>query len=77
MIPVTKTFFPPIEDYQNQIERIWKNKWLTNNGALIKELTANIKSFLSVDFMIPMTNVTLPIQIALNALAKLWSVSLR
>ncbi|MDA7706976.1 DegT/DnrJ/EryC1/StrS family aminotransferase [Flavobacteriaceae bacterium] len=69
MINVTQTFFPPIEDYQNQILRIWKNKWLTNNGELSKELTASIKSYLGVDFIIPMTNGTLPLQIALNALA--------
>jgi hypothetical protein len=36
MIPVTKSFFPPIVDYQVQVQRIWKNQWLTNNGDCIK-----------------------------------------
>ena len=33
MINVTKTFFPPIEEFNKQIERIWKNQWLTNSVA--------------------------------------------
>jgi hypothetical protein len=34
-ITVTKTFFPPIDEYQNQLQRIWENQWLTNRGALV------------------------------------------
>ncbi|MGJ8592081.1 MAG: DegT/DnrJ/EryC1/StrS family aminotransferase [Aquaticitalea sp.] len=67
MINVTKTFFPPIEEYQEQIERIWRNEWLTNNGELFKELTERVNSHLGTKYVIPMTNGTLPIQIALNA----------
>jgi dTDP-4-amino-4,6-dideoxygalactose transaminase len=70
MIPVTKTFFPPIEEYKAYIDRIWENQWLTNNGDLLKELTDKLKNQLVVDYIIPMTNGTLPIQIALNAFAK-------
>ncbi len=69
MINVTKTFFPPIEDYQKQLQRIWDNQWLTNNGELYKELSQKLKEHLGVNHIIPMTNGTLPIQIALNALA--------
>ncbi len=69
MINVTKTFFPPIEDYQKQLQRIWDNQWLTNNGELYKEFSQKLKEHLGVNHIIPMTNGTLPIQIALNALA--------
>ena len=69
MINVTKTFFPPIEDYQNQVQRIWDNQWLTNNGELYKELSQKLQDYLGVNHIIPMTNGTLPIQIALNAYA--------
>ncbi|MDB9993742.1 DegT/DnrJ/EryC1/StrS family aminotransferase [Flavobacteriaceae bacterium] len=69
MITVTKTFFPPLEEYETQLKRIWKNQWLTNNGALAQELTSKLKNHLGVNFVIPMTNGTLPIQIALNAFA--------
>ena len=69
MIPVTKTFFPPLLDYHKQLDRIWANQWLTNNGELYKELSDKLKTYLGVDYIIPMTNGTLPIQIALNVLA--------
>ena len=70
MIPVTKTFFPPIEDYQKQLDRIWQNQWLTNNGELYKELSNKLVKYLGVNHVIPMTNGTLPIQVALKEYAK-------
>lgn len=70
MIPVTRTFFPPIEDYRLQLERIWKNQWLTNRGELVKELESSLKAFLEVPNIILTTNGTLPLQIAVKALAK-------
>ncbi len=70
MIPVTKTFFPPIEEYHHQVQRIWDNQWLTNRGELVKELEANLKLELGVPNITLTTNGTLPIQIALKVLAK-------
>ncbi len=70
LITVTKTFFPPIEEYQRQVERIWGNKWLTNRGKLLLELEALIKENLNVPYFIAMTNGTLPIQIALKSFGK-------
>ena len=69
MITVTKTFFPPKEEYKAYIDIIWKNSWLTNIGDLSKQLTEQLKAHLGVDYLIPMTNGTIPIQIALNAFA--------
>ena len=70
MVPVTKTFFPPIEDYKFQIDRIWNNEWLTNRGELIIELEAKLKEKLGLHNLFLTTNGTLPIQIALKILAK-------
>ena len=42
MIPVTKTYFPPLNEYQKQLQRIWKNEWLTNRGELLQELENKI-----------------------------------
>lgn len=70
MIPVTKTFFPPIEVYHLQVQRIWDNQWLTNRGELVKELEDNLKNELGVSNITLTTNGTLPIQIALKVLAK-------
>ncbi len=70
MIPVTKTFFPPIKEYESQIKRIWENEWLTNRGELVKELESFLNSYLGLSNTILTTNGTLPIQIALKVLAK-------
>ena len=40
MIPVTKTYMPPIEEYNVYLQQIWENRWLTNNGKFEQELTA-------------------------------------
>jgi len=68
MINVTKTFFPPIEEYQKQIERIWKSGWITNRGELVLELEDKLKAHLEVQNIILMNNGTVPIQIALKIL---------
>lgn len=70
MINVTKTFFPPIAEYEQQLQRIWKNQWLTNRGELLLELEEKVKKYLSVSNIIIMTNGTIPIQIALKILGK-------
>tara|TARA_R100000935_G_C2825675_1_gene162157 strand:- start:247 stop:1314 length:1068 start_codon:yes stop_codon:yes gene_type:complete len=69
MIPVTKTFFPNLLDYNKQLERIWQNEWLTNRGELTLELENKLKIFLNVSNLFLTTNGTLPIQIALKVLA--------
>ncbi len=68
MINVTKTFFPAIEDYQQQVQRIWNNQWLTNRGQLVLELEEKLKEYLSVSSILIMNNGTIPIQIALKIL---------
>jgi dTDP-4-amino-4,6-dideoxygalactose transaminase len=70
MINVTKTFLPPLDEYQNQLQRIWKNEWLTNRGELVIELEEKLKNHLSVSNIILMNNGTIPIQIALKLLGK-------
>jgi dTDP-4-amino-4,6-dideoxygalactose transaminase len=70
MINVTKTFFPPIADYQKQVQRIWDNQWLTNRGSLVLELEDKLTSYLDLQEskMILMNNGTIPLQIALKLL---------
>ena len=68
MINVTKTFFPPIEEYQIQLQRIWDNQWLTNRGELVLELEEKLKKYLNVNHILVTNNGTIPIQIALKLL---------
>jgi dTDP-4-amino-4,6-dideoxygalactose transaminase len=66
MINVTKTFFPPIQSYISQLEKIWTNEWLTNRGELVLELEKELMRYLEVEYMIIMNNGTIPLQIALK-----------
>ena len=65
-INVTQTFFPPIEEYQSQIQRIWDNRWLTNRGALVLELEEKLKAHLAIPNITITNNGTIPLQIALK-----------
>lgn len=67
-INVTQTFFPPIEEYQSQLQRIWDNRWLTNRGELVLELEEKLKSHLTTSNIIITNNGTVPLQIALKIL---------
>ena len=68
MINVTKTFLPPIEEYNKQVQHAWDNEWLTNRGELVLELEVRLKKFLSVSNIIMTNNGTVPLQIALKLL---------
>lgn len=68
MITVTKTFLPPIEEYQTFVQRAYDNQWLTNRGELVLELETKLKVFLSVSNILITNNGTSPMQIALKIL---------
>lgn len=71
MIPVTKTFLPPIEEYLEQVQRAYNNGWLTNRGELVKELEEKITEYLGLkdSKILCVNNGTTPLQIALKLLA--------
>lgn len=69
MIPVTKTYFPDPSRFQLELQRIWESGWLTNRGALCKELEAKIQDRLTSAPLVIMNNGTVPLQIALKLLA--------
>ena len=72
MIPVTKSFLPPIEEYTAQVQRAYNNGWLTNRGALVLELEDKLTAYLNLDQsrILLMNNGTIPLQIALKILGK-------
>lgn len=69
-INVTKSFFPPIEDYIRNVQRAYKNEWLTNRGELVKELEVKLKKHLHLidTKILCVNNGTIPLQIALKLL---------
>lgn len=68
MIPVTKPFLPPKEEYDKYIEGIWERNWLTNHGPLVNELEHRLKDYLELDHLLFTANGTLALQIAIKAL---------
>lgn len=68
MIPVTKPFLPPQEEYQKYLDGIWKRQWLTNMGPLASQLEMELKTHLNVSHLLFVTNGTLAIQMAIKAL---------
>jgi dTDP-4-amino-4,6-dideoxygalactose transaminase len=70
MIPVTKSFLPPIEEYMAQVQRAYNNEWLTNRGELIQELEQKLTDYLELkeSKILCMNNGTIPLQIALKLL---------
>jgi dTDP-4-amino-4,6-dideoxygalactose transaminase len=70
MIPVTKSFLPEIEIYNQQVNRAFKNDWLTNRGELVCELEVKLKEYLKVSNILITNNGTIPLQIALKLLGK-------
>ena len=74
MIPVTKSYLPPIEKYHSLVKRIYDNVWLTNRGEFVNELEVNLKSYLDVEWLTLTNNGTIPLQIALKLLGNYGEV---
>lgn len=69
IVPVTKTFLPPIGEYMAQVQRAYDKAWLTNRGELVQELESKLKVYLDVPNILITNNGTIPLQIALKLLA--------
>lgn len=69
MIPITKPFLPPIEEFNELIKGVWDRQWLTNNGPLVNELELKLKEYLNLPHILYLNNGTIALQIAIKALA--------
>lgn len=67
-INVTKSFLPPMSEYQAYLDIIWKNEQLTNQGPLLREFEEKMSTYLDVEHFQFVTNGTVALQLALNAL---------
>lgn len=68
MIPVTKPFLPPREEYQQLLEGIWDREWITNNGPVVQDLERELKTYLGIDNLLFVGNGTIALQFAIKAL---------
>lgn len=67
-IYVTQPAMPPLEEFQPYLEKIWKSKWLTNNGQFHQELEKKLAEYLGVEHLALFANGTLALVTALQAL---------
>lgn len=67
-INVTKTFLPPIEEYQAYLQQIWESERLTNQGPMLLEFEEAARQRLGVSNFHFVANGTIALQLALRAL---------
>lgn len=65
---VTRPLLPNIDKVYSQLQEIWNNKWLTNNGPKHKELETKLKEYLKVDNLVMFSNGTLALELGLKVL---------
>jgi dTDP-4-amino-4,6-dideoxygalactose transaminase len=72
MIPVTKCYLPPIDEYYSILKEIWEKEWITNRGEFVQDLEKKLMKFLGLkeSNLICMNNGTIPLQIALKILGE-------
>lgn len=68
MIPVTKPFLPPKDEFDKLIDQVWHRNWLTNNGPLVNELELKLKDYLKLEHLLFTGNGTIALQMAIKAL---------
>lgn len=67
-ITVTSPLLPPLEDFIPYLQKIWNNKWLTNNGEMHQELERALAEYLGVEYISLFSNGTLALISSLQAL---------
>ncbi|MDX8411656.1 MAG: DegT/DnrJ/EryC1/StrS family aminotransferase [Mariprofundaceae bacterium] len=68
MIEVTKTFLPEREKLLSYIDDIYRSGWITNDGALLRELERRLEAYLGVRHVLAVANGTLALQVAFKLL---------
>ncbi|RXA21945.1 DegT/DnrJ/EryC1/StrS family aminotransferase [Methanosarcina sp. MSH10X1] len=68
MINVTRTYLPDRSKLDKYIDEIYSSGWVTNNGQLVKKLTARLEKYLDVKNLLLVSNGTLALQIAYKVL---------
>ena len=65
---VTQPSLPNLNDFLESLERIWENKWLTNNGEFHKQFESELATYLGVNHISLFSNGTLALMTAMQVL---------
>lgn len=67
-IPVTQPFLPELNEFIPYLEKIWDNRWLTNNGPFHQQLEAELCEYLGIEHISLFNNATIALITALQAM---------
>ncbi|PJD93184.1 MAG: aminotransferase [Legionella sp.] len=65
---VTQPYLPSLTEFIPYLEKIWQNKMLTNGGPFHQQFEAALCDYLGVDHVALVTNATIALIVALQAL---------
>jgi len=68
IITVTSPLLPNLEDFCEELKKIWDSKWITNMGQFHQLLEQELAKYLKVPYISLFTNGTLPLITALQAM---------
>ncbi len=74
VLPVGQLYVPSFEDFKDVVDHLSKNNYYTNHGPLLKSLEKELSSYLGVKYVLGVTNATIGLIIALEALHEEGSV---
>ena len=69
MINVTKPSLPDLKEYVTFLKKLWKTKWITNNGEYVLQLEQKLETFLGVKDLVLVSNGTMALHLALKSLS--------
>ena len=67
-LTVARTHLPPLDEYVSYLREIWEEGQVTNNGPLARQLEQRLQRYLEVPHVQFVSNGTVALQLALNAL---------
>jgi len=67
-VHISQPTLPSLEDYTKELEQVWENRWLTNNGQAHITLERRIKKYLAVDHVNLFCNGTIALLVALQTM---------
>lgn len=65
---VTEPSLPSLDEFMPYLQKIWHNKWLTNNGEFHQKFEAALAEYLGVKYVSLFTNGMIALQIGMQAL---------
>jgi dTDP-4-amino-4,6-dideoxygalactose transaminase len=64
MIPVTKPYLPPLDEYQRLVADVFARGWITNHGPLVNDLELKLKKYFDLPHVLFLSNGTVALQFA-------------